>query len=108
MSKHKDNEATKEIKNHLIESDKILKQLIANVFEFANGEPVTVHVIGNPSQKGVKVEVRSIKENKEVLFEKIFETPDDRIYPLKVNSVLHTLLGSSMMTIFQALTPKED
>ena len=67
MSKHKDNEATKEIKNHLIESDKILKQLIANVFEFAKGEPVTVHVIGNPSQKGVKIEVISIVENKEVL-----------------------------------------
>lgn len=109
MSKDKKrmNKETIDVTNHINQSDKALKNSIASLFEFAKGEPVTVHVIQDQKEDAVHIEIRSTDEEKSILFQESYDTMDTRIYPLKVNSVLHMLLSSSLNTILDSLKVPE-
>ena len=110
MSKDKNrmNRETIDVTNHIAQSDKALKNSIASLFEFAKGEPVTVHVIQDKKEDAVHIEIRSTDENKTLLFQESYDVADTRLYPLKVNSVLHMLLSSSLTTILDSLQVPQD
>jgi hypothetical protein len=99
------NKDTEYVLSHLDQSDKLLKKMIEQVFEFANQDNVTVHVINDKTEDSVVVDVLSLEGKS--LYRETFETKDDRPYELKINSSLHIVVGSLMKTLLENLTPKE-
>ena len=96
---------TEYVLSHLNQSDKLLKVMISQVFEFANQDNVTVHVINDKTEDSVVVDVLDLDGKS--LYRETFETKDDRPYELKINSSLHIVVGSLMKTLLENLKPQE-